>query len=258
MTLRMATAGPTTDLRTRYKHGGGVSGAAAAAARDPRLGRHVAPCPITGNAFIRAYPDTLGRDGCERLLALYDREARAQRQGLTGGANGAGMYNPAFKRCRELSIGPETYPEAVQMLGPSLLKSFGRYAEDVPSFSMLQESNPLRDTGYLLQVYQPGKIPFAKGGDGFGWHCDAFNPVSNARVLAVILYLNDVAEGGETQFSAWRADGLPRTTADEEMLAVRPEAGTAIWFPPGFEFEHRGCTPRSSRKAIITSFIVYR
>jgi hypothetical protein len=220
-------------------------------------GKFIKPCSLTRNPFIRLYPDTLSREACGRLLAQFDADKSGRRSGLTGGARG-GVYNPSMKRCQELPIGPLSHPDLDRMLGSATKRTFDRYRDEVPVFGQFCTTNPLKDTSFLLQVYQPSARAFDDGADGFGWHIDAGSPQSSNRVLALILYLNDVAEGGETEFSGWREDGGLRMKESEPTLRIRPGAGTALWFPPMFPFEHRGRTPRSSRKAIITSFVVFQ
>jgi hypothetical protein len=215
----------------------------AAERMTPLEGLAPKPCSLTGHQFIRLYPDVLSRDACAHFLKLYDENAN-KRRGLTGG----GGYAPKVKRCSEIEVGPLTGTgTADRTLHACIGQALRRYQEDVPSFAGFMRRNKVRDTGYLLQVYDeaPEGTEFENGGQGFGWHCDAFNKPSSERVLALIIYLNDVEVGGETVFSAWG-------------LKVRPRAGMALWFPPGFDYEHAGLTPHSSRKAIITSFIVYQ
>jgi hypothetical protein len=61
------------------------------------------------------------------------------------------------------------------------------------------------------------------------------------RVITFIWYLNDVDEGGETEF--W-------TT-----YKVKPEAGKLVLFPATWTFPHRGMIPISNDKYIITGWL---
>jgi hypothetical protein len=75
-------------------------------------------------------------------------------------------------------------------------------------------------------------------------HVDRATLAGSHRELAVIIYLNDVEEGGETLFPIQRTK-------------VRPEAGKIVWFPAGFTHPHEGTTPVSGPKLIATSFLGY-
>lgn len=61
------------------------------------------------------------------------------------------------------------------------------------------------------------------------------------RVITFLWYLNDVEEGGETEF--W-------TT-----YRVKPEAGKLLFFPATWTYPHRGMMPISNDKYIITGWI---
>jgi hypothetical protein len=97
---------------------------------------------------------------------------------------------------------------------------------------------PLASSGYKIQMYPVGRGKFA-------WHVDALGPLTQARLLALILYLNDVEEGGETAFHYQKRE-------------VEPRAGSAIFFPTAWTHMHCGRVPRSGNKYVITSFFQYQ
>ena len=61
------------------------------------------------------------------------------------------------------------------------------------------------------------------------------------RMLTLIWYLNDVDEGGETEF----VDGT----------IVKPKTGQVLIFPTSWYMAHRGRMPISNKKYIITSWL---
>ena len=61
------------------------------------------------------------------------------------------------------------------------------------------------------------------------------------RVITFLWYLNDVVEGGETEFWA--------------KYKVKPEAGKLLFFPSTWTYPHRGMMPISNDKYIITGWI---
>lgn len=61
------------------------------------------------------------------------------------------------------------------------------------------------------------------------------------RTITYIFYLNDVDDGGETEF--W---GNTR---------IKPEAGKLVLFPASWTYPHRGMMPKSSDKYIITGWL---
>lgn len=89
------------------------------------------------------------------------------------------------------------------------------------------------------------KIQKTKIGGGYHvWHCENSRYESNHRIMAFILYLNDVQEGGETEFLYY-----PKR--------IKPKAGTLILFPAHYTHTHRGNPPISNEKYIITGWVEF-
>lgn len=75
------------------------------------------------------------------------------------------------------------------------------------------------------------------------WHCE-HDANFEGRILSWILYLNDVEEGGETEFLY-------------QSLRFKPKAGTFVLFPAHFTHTHRGNPPLSGVKYIATGWIEF-
>ena len=89
------------------------------------------------------------------------------------------------------------------------------------------------------------KIQKTEPGGGFHhWHCEDSQPDIRVttRKLVWTLYLNDVEEGGETEFL-------------HQSLRVKPEKGKLAIFPASFTHMHRGNPPLSNTKYIATGWI---
>ena len=76
------------------------------------------------------------------------------------------------------------------------------------------------------------------------WHCEHEANEYQTRLLSWILYLNDVEEGGETEFLY-------------QSLRFKPKIGTLILFPAYFTHTHRGNPPLSGAKYIATGWIEF-
>ena len=83
--------------------------------------------------------------------------------------------------------------------------------------------------------------------DRFDPHVDVMNQETSRRFLAFFIYLNDVDEGGETEFLSpfW----LNRT--------VKPKRGRLLMFPPMWPWVHAGRKPISGMKYLINSYCHY-
>jgi hypothetical protein len=111
------------------------------------------------------------------------------------------------------------------------------YAEYVNVFSVLLESEMHGINSIRLQKTLPGQ--------GYhSWHFEASDSTSSRRIIAWTLYLNDVQEGGETEFLYQRK----RVAAKAGRLAIWPSA---------FTHTHRGNPPLSNEKYILTGWLEY-
>ena len=96
--------------------------------------------------------------------------------------------------------------------------------------------NELYDCGFLIKKYDKNKGKFI-------YHNDFIIEKKNNmyRIITFIWYLNDVEEGGETEFCG--------------DFTIRPEVGKLIFFPASWCYPHRGKMPISSDKYIITGWL---
>ena len=87
---------------------------------------------------------------------------------------------------------------------------------------------------FNIQKYKPTQ--------GFHkWHCESSGLSTRHRHLVFMTYLNDVAQGGETEFFY-------------QKLKVKPEKGLTLFFPVDWTFTHRGNTTINEDKYIITGW----
>jgi len=179
--------------------------------------------------FLRLYPGMVSAEVCAEVIRTFEGDARK-------GAGRAGGAQAGVKRSTDLIINglPEWQGLRAQ-LDAGVITSLRRYRDEVPNFGLVHQR--IRDTGYQIQRYLPG-------GDGFDWHADSASADSCSRFLAMILYLNTVEAGGHTEFR-------------HQALAIAPCVGSILWFPPGFEYLHRGTAPISGPKYVVTTFLCY-
>jgi hypothetical protein len=78
------------------------------------------------------------------------------------------------------------------------------------------------------------------------WHIEHGKGFDNeARAFVFSIYLNDVEEGGETEFLHF-------------SKRVKPKKGRIVIWPAGFPYVHRGNPPLSGEKYILTSWMMLR
>jgi hypothetical protein len=80
------------------------------------------------------------------------------------------------------------------------------------------------------------------GGGYHQWHCEDDSPTNMRRMMTFILYLNDVDEGGESEFLYY-------------SRRVKSKEGRLILWPAGYTHTHRGNPPISNTKYIMTGWV---
>lgn len=88
------------------------------------------------------------------------------------------------------------------------------------------------------------KLQKTKPTEGYHvWHKE-HSKADSMRFLVLIVYLNDIEDGGETEFLY-------------QQLRVPPKKGTLVLFPAQFTHIHRGNPPLKDTKYILTSWIEF-
>ena len=78
------------------------------------------------------------------------------------------------------------------------------------------------------------------------WHLEHGKGFDNEpRAFVFSIYLNDVEEGGETEFLHF-------------SKRVKPKTGRIVIWPAGFPYVHRGNPPLSNKKYILTSWMMLK
>lgn len=89
------------------------------------------------------------------------------------------------------------------------------------------------------------KLQKTRPGQGYHvWHTETSERAVCNRLLSWILYLNDVEEGGETEFLYLGK-------------RVKPQKGTFVMFPAGLTHTHRGNPPLTNDKYIYTGWVEF-
>ena len=94
-----------------------------------------------------------------------------------------------------------------------------------------------------LALKETWNIQHYKPNEGFfGWHCERSTYQSHQRALVFMTYLNDVTDGGETEFYF-------------QKLKIKPVKGKMVIWPTDFTHLHRGITSPTQDKYIATGWL---
>lgn len=181
--------------------------------------------------FIKVYPGILSRDYCRTVIDRFETDARRRpstvgrlNQRQTPGRTGTTL---------DLHEDRTEWADVVQTTHAAVQKAVVSYAAGFPLLAALLTEGKLGCRYPRIERVDPGQ--------SFDWHADAASAETAERVLACLLYLSDIGEGGQTDFM-------------HQSVKIQPEAGTAVIFPPYWTHLHRGVTPTQDIKYTMSFF----
>ena len=183
---------------------------------------------------IQTVDGLLDRTTCRNLLTRLEQIWDKSSPGKTLG----GVF-PITKLTNDLHYSPREQEEWTfedSILDTAIFKALSSaIAIYKQAYPHLNHWVDIQDTGFQVQKYD-------KSAGYYREHTDSFPGTVNERVLAVIIYLNDVDFGGETNFPV-------------HGVKVKPVQGRICLFPAVFTHPHESCVPITGDKWIISSFV---
>ena len=184
---------------------------------------------------IHISPTKLPDEICEQIIKEYLHVKTTHPSYLIESTNGDVNFKPLQREDKALFL--DDYDLRNEFSG-NLATKVNEYLEIVfgeylAKFEVLQESN-LRSVRQKVQ-----ETPI--GGGYHLWHCEQSGVDLATRVLSWTIYLNDVDEGGETEFLY-------------QHKRIKAEKGKILMFPASFTHTHRGNPPISNEKYIVTGW----
>ncbi len=187
---------------------------------------------VKPHSFIFEKQDALPDFLCDEMVARFEANKADQYAGRVGAAMNS---NTILKKTTDvIASGKEHWKDVDNNLFRSLAMALKEFKEIYPYFS---DMSRFKDMGYNLQRYKEGEY--------YHWHVDSDNEALASRQLVALWSLNDVEEGGETDFIFQQA-------------SVTPKKGTLMLFPPFWTHEHRAGVIKKGVKYIATTWITFR
>ena len=193
---------------------------------DPQ--RAPGPEPTPPN-FIHVYPDAISREQCAEIIEKFEADPRVRPSW--------GSDSDRPKNRSGAMLAPGKYPEWAEithLIKQVVRRRIDHYASTFTAVQRILITDDWELSSPLIERIEPSQ--------GFDWHFDGNLPGTERRVLATILYLTDIEDGGATQFAYQNA-------------SVQPRAGALVIFPPFWTHLHRGETPRAGVKYNVTNFL---
>ena len=178
---------------------------------------------------------------CNEIIEMYEMEDNKSDGSTIGG------IQKKVKDTTDYTIpkNNEKWGKIEEFLYKELHKNILKYVKQINCSKYTEEFNHGCDSSifknqnfeandFMIQKYEKNKGKYV-------YHND-FHIVSNKyRVIAFLWYLNNVEEGGETEF--W------------DNYKIKPTAGKLVLFPACWSYPHRGLMPVSDNKYIITNWL---
>ena len=173
---------------------------------------------------------------CDQLIRLHSENKDKLLPGVIGGDNNIRL-DKIKKDCTDLTINDATTYPIITNLLKQLQEVTNKYVEKFPYANYYSKWGII--SPFNIRHYAPGQ--------GYHtWHTERSNsgPVISTRHLVWMVYLNDVTDGGETEFF-------------HQNLKIKPEKGLVLIWPADWTHTHRGITSSSQDKYIITGWYNY-
>jgi hypothetical protein len=189
---------------------------------------------------INLFENSLSPEVCQDIIQRFDVDTRKFEGGVSYG-DGEMMLNPELKKCTELFLSAHSdWKDIDEILFAQINEKILLLREMYPGLKRVVK---VLDEGYRIKHYKND------GNEFFNWHIDSNGRKQSHRYYVFMWYLNDVEEGGETEFRIQDCNG--------DNIKVQPKQGSMLCFPPFWTHEHRGRAPLSSDKYIIASWITF-
>lgn len=184
--------------------------------------------------FIREYPNTIPVETCRKLISTFEENIDDSSESLISGY--AKKKSTRNSEAIALSLHP-AFKKFKKEINSACLNLYLEYRKSIKSLSIDYMTALLFSECYQI-------IKYKKNDGYYRHHIDIGTMDVSPRSFSIIIYLNDVDEGGETEFPDWG-------------VKVKAETGKVIIFPPFFTHLHQGMVPINCDKYIIVTWLRY-
>jgi len=190
------------------------------------------------NNFIGVYDNYITPEECDKAIKLFENQNKFNK---TFNRLSSEKTNILEKQDQQFFANPENINVWWQELKSMMVNyeiAFRHYVSNTGA-QTAYGNNSFHFTTVKIQKTLPTQ--------GYHvWHIEhALGYETEARAFVYSIYLNDVEEGGETEFLHF-------------SKRVKPKKGRIVIWPAAFPYVHRGNPPLSGEKYILTSWMNLR
>ena len=191
--------------------------------------------------FIGVFDNALSKEHCDELIKIYEDSVllnfTMSRQEL-GKQQINQDNNLVFISDKNIIKDDIFFNESRPSIHQFTEVAWFLYAQYAKEYGILNSMTSHR-------FYDSIKIQKTKPKEGYhAWHCEHDGRLQGSRLLLVMVYLNDVEEGGETEFLY-------------QSRTIKPKQGTMVICPASFTHTHRGNPPLKGNKYMINGWIEF-
>lgn len=215
------------------------------------MGLIKASFPLGKSSYIAEYKEALDVEKCELLVSSLLEDFT--NPGFFSQGPTIGGVNTSIKRCMDTGLMDPAiytvdstrhfhqYALMQEYIYTRIWSCINDYMQMFPQFWAVPN---LDITGLRIQRYFKNDGFYREHVDGSPWDINEPNGDNrtNTRVLAILVYLNTITDGGGTNFGI-------------HDYSVEAEIGKIVVFPTNWTHPHMGLVPYSSDKWIISSFV---
>jgi len=184
-------------------------------------------------SFIYTKKNSLSDDFCDKIIYIHNNDNNKKEGSTIGG------INKNIKDTTDITIycNTDSYIEIQDILKKELITQLSQYINSLPS---VEKYVKFLDCPYFIELFIIQKYDKNKG--KYIYHNDSRIDYINkkTRVFTFIWYMNDITEGGETEFINFK---------------IIPEKGKLVIFPANLVYPHCANIPISDDKYIVTGWI---
>jgi|TARA_R110000803_G_scaffold81139_1_gene147065 hypothetical protein len=189
------------------------------------------------NNFIGVYDNYITKEECNKAIRLYEDQDKFNNTINRIGGEQSSILQKQDQQFFAFSSNVDVWWESLKPMMLNFDMAWNHYVQNtgandaygVPfNFTCLKIQKTLPTEGYHVWHIEHGK--------GFE---------NEPRAFVFSIYLNDVEEGGETEFLHF-------------SKRVKPKTGRIVIWPSAFPYLHRGNPPLSGKKYILTSWMMLR
>jgi len=189
--------------------------------------------------FIGVYDNYITKEECNKAIKLYEDENKLKKTINRMVVEKASILEKKDKQYFAQSYNLDIWWSELKTIIFNFGMAWKHYDQNIGAADAYGGNIDFQLTSLKIQKTLPTEgyhLWHVEHGQGF---------VNEARAFVYSIYLNDVEEGGETEFLHF-------------SKRVKPKAGRIVIWPAGFPYLHRGNPPLSGEKYILTSWMLLR